>query len=78
MLDQRQLPGSVVFMQLKTWDEVATAISTMLSSGCAPPSAFQATMMGSSELTLMAANSWLRAHFTASASPLHKAAEAGG
>ena len=33
MLDQRQLPGSVVFMQLKTWDEVATAISTMAVRG---------------------------------------------
>ena len=33
MLDQRQLPGSVVFMQLKTWDEVATAISSMAVRG---------------------------------------------
>ena len=33
MLDQRQLPGAVVFMQLKTWDEVATAISTMAVRG---------------------------------------------
>ena len=33
MLDQRQLPGSVVFMQLKTWDEVATAISSMAGRG---------------------------------------------
>ena len=33
LLDQRQLPGSVVFMQLKTWDEVATAISTMAVRG---------------------------------------------
>ena len=33
MLDQRQLPGAVVFMQLKTWDEVATAISSMAVRG---------------------------------------------
>ena len=33
LLDQRQLPGAVVFMQLKTWDEVATAISTMAVRG---------------------------------------------
>ena len=33
MLDQRQLPGSVVFMQLKTWDEVAAAISSMAVRG---------------------------------------------
>ena len=33
LLDQRQLPGSVVFMQLKTWDEVATAISSMAVRG---------------------------------------------
>ena len=33
MLDQRQLPGAVVFKQLKTWDEVATAVSTMAVRG---------------------------------------------
>ena len=33
LLDQRQLPGAVVFMQLKTWDEVATSISTMAVRG---------------------------------------------
>jgi len=33
LLDQRQLPGSVVFMQLKTWDEVAAAISSMAVRG---------------------------------------------
>ena len=33
LLDQRQLPGAVVFMQLKTWDEVATAISSMAVRG---------------------------------------------
>ena len=33
MLDQRQLPGAVVFKQLKAWDEVATAISTMAVRG---------------------------------------------
>ena len=33
LLDQRQLPGAIVFMQLKTWDEVAVAISTMAVRG---------------------------------------------
>ena len=33
LLDQRQLPGAVVFKQLKAWDEVATAISTMAVRG---------------------------------------------
>ena len=33
LLDQRQLPGAVVFMHLKTWDEIATAISTMAVRG---------------------------------------------
>ena len=33
LLDQRQLPGAVVLMQLKTWDEVAAAISTMAVRG---------------------------------------------
>ena len=33
LLDQRQLPGAVVFKQLKTWDEVATAISSMAVRG---------------------------------------------
>ena len=33
LLDQRQLPGAVVFMQLHRWQEVAEAISSMAVRG---------------------------------------------
>ena len=33
LLDQRQLPGAVVFMQLHIWQEVAEAISSMAVRG---------------------------------------------
>lgn len=33
MLDQRQLPSAVVFIQLKTWDQVVEAIKSMAVRG---------------------------------------------